>query len=188
MLDTLITSKTRIKMLLKFFINSQATAHLRELAEEFDESTNSIRHELNNLSKAGYLISHEDGRTIKYQANMQHPLFNEVRNLVHKYLGIDKIIDNILSRLGDLQLAFIVGDYAHGKDSGIIQLILVGDIDEMYLKRITGKARNLLNRNIKTTVLRRAEFEMTRHEFKKALLVWGEDDYNSLVNEAQSIG
>ena len=52
------------------------------------------------------LISREDGRTILYRANTQHPLYNEVRNLVHKYLGIDKIVENILSRLGDLQACF----------------------------------------------------------------------------------
>ena len=83
-------------MLLKFFTNSEATAYLRCLAEECDESTNSFRHERNNLSKAGYLVSQEDGRTIRYRANTNHPLHNEVRNLGHKSLGIDKIIDQIL--------------------------------------------------------------------------------------------
>jgi len=173
LLDTLITSKTRIKMLLKFFTNSTATAYLRGMAEEFGESTNAIRHELNNLSKAGYLVSHEDGRTILYRANTGHPLYNEVKNLVHKYLGIDKIIDHVLSRLGDLQLAFIVGDYAQGKDTGTIELILVGDIDETYLKRITEKARNLLHRTIKTEVMSRECYEQKKNTFNKALLVWG---------------
>lgn len=160
-------------MLLKFFTNSAATAYLRELAEEFDESTNSVRHELNNLSKAGYLISHEDGRTIKYKANTAHPLFNEVKNLVHKYLGIDKIIDNILSRLGDLEAAYIIGDYASGKDTGTIELVLVGNVDEAYLNRLADKARNLLHRNIKTTVISTEAFERDPLRFAKALLVWG---------------
>lgn len=173
MLDTLITSRTRLKMLLKFFTNSASSSYLRGLAEEFGESTNSIRHELNNLSKAGYLVSNEDGRTIQYRANTNHPLYNEVRNLVHKYLGIDKIIDHVLSRLGDLQMAFIVGDYANGKDSGTIELVLVGDIDKDYLNRIAQKAKDLLHRNIQAVVVNRVEFELRREEFKKALLVWG---------------
>jgi predicted transcriptional regulator len=160
-------------MLLKFFTNSAATAYLRELAEEFDESTNSIRHELNNLSRAGYLTSHEDGRTIKYRANTKHPLYNEVKNLVHKYLGIDKIIDNILSRIGDLQAAFIVGDYAQGKDTGTIELVLVGDINEKYLKRLEEKAKDLLHRNIKTEVISKDVFEQNKERYGKALLVWG---------------
>jgi len=172
-LDTLITSKTRIKMLLKFFINSTATAYLRELAEEFDESTNSIRHELNNLSRAGYLVYHEEGRTIKYRANTQHPLYNEVKNLVHKYLGIDKIVDHILSRLGDLQAAFIIGDYAVGKDTGTIELVLIGEINQIYLKRLIEKARNLLHRTIKVSVINVEEFREQKTGFHKALLIWG---------------
>jgi NTP pyrophosphatase (non-canonical NTP hydrolase) len=48
-LDALITSKTRVKMLLKFFTNGTSSAYLRGLAEEFGESTNAIRHELNNV-------------------------------------------------------------------------------------------------------------------------------------------
>jgi DNA-binding transcriptional ArsR family regulator len=173
MLDTLITSKTRIKMLLKFFTNSAATAYLRELAEEFDESTNSVRHELNNLSRAGYLTSQEDGRTIRYKANTKHPLYNEVKNLVHKYLGIDKIIDHVLSRIGDLQAAYIVGDYARGKDTGTVQLVLVGNVNEMYLNNLVVKAKNLLHRTIVTEVISVKEFEQRKTEFEKELLIWG---------------
>lgn len=55
MLDTLITSKTRIRILVKFFINAANNGYLRGLAEEMNESTNSIRKELNSLSEAGYL-------------------------------------------------------------------------------------------------------------------------------------
>ena len=159
-------------MLLKFFTNSAATAYLRGMAEEFGESTNAIRHELNNLSKAGYLISHEDGRTIQYQANTQHPLYNEVKNLVHKYLGFDKIIDNILSRLGTLEAAYIIGDYALGKDTGTIELVLVGEVNVDYLKRLEEKAKTLLHRKIKTRVLSRLEFEHQIEQFNSALLVW----------------
>ena len=173
MLETLITSKTRIKMLLKFFTNSHATAYLRGMAEEFGESTNSIRHELNNLSNAGYLISKEEGRTILYRANTQHPLYNEVRNLVHKYLGFDKIVDNILCRLGDLQMAFIVGDYAKGKDVGTIELVLVGSVNKNYLYKLVDKAKALLHRNIQIELITVEEFEQNRERFGTALLIWG---------------
>src|SRR5690606_40592206 len=99
MLEHLITSRTRLKMLLKFFLNSNSTSHLRGMAEEFGESTNAIRHELNNLSKAAYLIAKEDGRTIQYRANTEHPLYPDIKNIVHKYVGFDKIVDFILSKL-----------------------------------------------------------------------------------------
>lgn len=173
MLDSLITSKTRMKMLLKFFINSHASAYLRGMAEEFGESTNAIRHELNNLSKAGYLVSREEGRTIVYQANTNHPLFSEVRSLVHKHLGIDKIIENVLLRLGDLKAAFIVGDYAAGKDTGTIELVLVGNVDQKYLSKVVTKAKNVLHRDIRIELLlNETEFDAQRERYRKALLIW----------------
>ncbi|MBX2898788.1 MAG: ArsR family transcriptional regulator [Cyclobacteriaceae bacterium] len=174
MLDTLITSKTRIRMLLKFFTNSASSAYLRGLAEEFGESTNSIRHELNNLSKAGYLISTEDGRTIQYRANTQHPLYPEIKSLVHKYLGVDKIIDAIVSKLGDLRAAYIVGDYAKGHDSGTIELLLIGELDKQYLEKLVSRAQSLINRTIKVSHLAEAEFESEK--IPNALLVWGAKD------------
>jgi hypothetical protein len=174
-LETLITSKTRLKMLLKFFTNSTATAYLRGLAEEFGESTNSIRHELNNLSKAGYLLSAENGRTIEYRANTQHPLFKEVKSLVHKYLGIDKIIENIIHKLGDLKAAYIIGDYAKGKDTGTIELLLIGDIDIEYLSKLVEKAKTLIHRDIQTKHMTLKEFETAESQFSDCLLLWVSD-------------
>lgn len=180
MLDTLITSKTRLKMLLKFFLNSHTSAYLREMAKEFGESTNSIRHELNNLTEAGYLVAREEGRSILYSANTAHPLFTEVKNLVHKYLGIDKILDNVihkvLSRLGRLEMAFITGDYAEGRDSGIIDLVLVGELDYTYLQECVSKVEKMIHRKVRTLVLTPAEFEKTKATLnpEKALLLWKE--------------
>jgi hypothetical protein len=163
-------------MLLKFFLNSHSKAHLRGLADEFGESTNAIRHELNNLSQAGYLISHGKGNTIEYTANTSHPLYPELRNLIHKYTGIDKIIENIVtkavSRLGALEMAFITGDYANGKDSGIIDLVLVGDVNQQNLLNYVQKAETLINRRIRTLVLSAEEFEKNKKSLESDVALW----------------
>lgn len=165
-------------MLLKFFSNSHSSAYLREMAKEFGESTNSIRHELNNLSQAGYLIAREEGRSIYYSANTKHPLYPEIKTLIHKYLGIDKILDNIihkvLTRLGTLKEAFITGDYAEGRDSGIIDLVMVGDIDQSYLQECVVKAEKLIQRKVRTLVLTEHEFALNRKQLNpdKAILLW----------------
>ena len=67
MIETLISSKTRIKLLLKFFLNSNNTAYLRNLENEFQESTNSIRIELNRFEDAGLLIATTEGEQKKFQ-------------------------------------------------------------------------------------------------------------------------
>lgn len=61
MLDALITSKTRKKLLLKFFLNSSSYAYLRNLEQELNESPNALRIELGKFEKANMLISTMDG-------------------------------------------------------------------------------------------------------------------------------
>jgi predicted small metal-binding protein len=168
-------------MLLKFFLNSHSKAHLRGLAEEFGESTNSIRHELNNLSSAGYLISKGKGNIIEYSANVEHPLYPEIKNLIRKSLGIDKIIENvvnkIISRIGDLEMAFITGDYAHGKDSGIIDLVLVGKVNAQSMHGYVEKAEKLIHRRIRPLLLTVEEFEKNKKSLdpERALWLWQKD-------------
>ena len=127
LLEGIITSKTRIKLLLKFFINPDTMSYLRQLATEFGESTNGIRLELNRLNKSKILKSEKNGRNIIYKANVNHPLFEDIRNIVLKSIGIDKVLSNIIRKLGTIQLAFIRGDYAIGQDTGLIDLVVVGN-------------------------------------------------------------
>jgi DNA-binding transcriptional ArsR family regulator len=174
MLDSLITSKTRVKLLLKFFLNPDTRAYLRGLADELGESTNAVRVELNRLTKAGLLESDADGRTKLYKANTKHTLFPELNSLVKKYLGIDQLIDNLLGQLGTVELAFITGDYAKGTDSGIIDLTIVGNVDRPYLQILIDRAEDVIKRKVRVLVLNQVEFQRLKEKLKvdKALLVW----------------
>src|SRR5690606_18587922 len=103
MLESLITSKTRLRLLVKFFVNQANKAHMRGLADELNESTNAIRKELNNLSEAGYLEKKNEGNKINYYANTEHPLFSSLQDIVRKYLGLDQIVEKILLRMGQVE-------------------------------------------------------------------------------------
>lgn len=150
MLDSLITSKTRLKLLIKFFVNSANKGYLRGIAEEFNESTNAIRKELNQLSDAGYLIKSQENNKIFYRANIEHPLFQSLQNLIRTFLGIDQAIDYVLDRAGDVHQVALLGDYANGIDSGTIEVLITGeDIDSAYLLQLSGKTEKLLGKNIK---------------------------------------
>ncbi len=175
MLESLITSKTRIKLLLKFFINPSTKAYLRELAKEFDVSTNSIRLELNRLEESNLLISQMQGRTVQYQANTKNTLFKDIRNIALKYVGIDSLIENIISKLGDLRSAYIIGDYAHGMDTRIIDIVLIGRIDKDILNQLVEKTETLIHRKIKWLILKENEFIRLKDtlDISHALKVWG---------------
>jgi len=149
MLDSIITSKTRLKLLIKFFVSSANKGYLRGIAEEFNESTNAIRKELNQLSEAGYLSKSQEHNKIYYKANIKHPLFSSLQNLVRTFLGIDQAIDQVLDRAGDIEEVALLGDYAKGMDSGTIEILVTGNkIDSAYLLQLSGKTEKLLNKKI----------------------------------------
>ena len=181
MLNSLITSETRIKLLLRFFLNPKASGYLRQLAKDFGESTNGIRLELNKLSQAQMLVSEIDGRNKVYRANTSHPLFNDIRNIVLKSTGIDKVISNIIQKLGDLERAFIRGDYAQGRDSGLIDLVLVGEaINLNEAERVRLKTEKLIDRKIALMYLTPAEYEKLKHVFmQEAVLLLYDKNENT---------
>tara|TARA_B100000989_G_scaffold190648_1_gene143603 strand:- start:255 stop:761 length:507 start_codon:yes stop_codon:yes gene_type:complete len=149
MLDSLITSKTRLRLLIKFFLNIANKGYLNSLASEFGESTNSVRKELNNLSSAGYLEKHSENNKVVYKANAQHPLFKIIQKIVKKHLGIEEILEIVLKRIGDVKKIMILGDYAEGIDSGHIEILIVGDkLNEDYLKDITPKIEKKIDRKV----------------------------------------
>ena len=149
MLESLITSKTRVKLLVKFFVTSANSGHLRGLATEFNESTNAIRKELNHLSEAGYLDKREVSNKIAYKANTLHPMYKLLQQVVHKYLGLDTIVETILERIGNVQLIELVGDYAKGVDSGTIEINIVGNqLNTEYTQSIIPKIKGIIDRKV----------------------------------------
>lgn len=159
-------------------MNPGTRSYLREIATEYGESSNAIRVELNRMTQAKLLNSEPTGRTIQYQANTRHPLFGDIINIIKKYVGLDQIVELFLLELGDVHLAFITGDYAKGIDSGLIDLIMVGEIESGVLPRLTSKTEALIKRKIRTLVLSESEFKPLRKRLLKdhVLLLWSKED------------
>ncbi|PIV57658.1 MAG: transcriptional regulator [Bacteroidetes bacterium CG02_land_8_20_14_3_00_31_25] len=175
MLDTLITSKTRIKLLLKFFLNSNSSAYLRSLECEFGESTNGIRVELNRFEKAGLLQTFVKGNKKMFRANIMHPMFNDIQNLLKKYIGIDQIIDKVINRLGKIRQVYITGAFASGKNSKIIDLLIIADdIDRNYLSSLVEKTEKLIKRHIRYAIMNDKELNAFIKQNNELLLIWAQ--------------
>jgi hypothetical protein len=173
LINTLITSKTRIKLLLKFFLNPDNSAHLRGLETEFGESSNAIRLELNRLEEADMLRSEVLGNRKLFKVNDQHPLYHEINSIVRKYFGLDVIVDWIANRLGNLKAVYLTGDIARGVDSELIDLVLIGEIDRVYLLELIQKAEQLIHRKVRYLVLSEKEFQSYEPKNNNMLLMWG---------------
>ncbi len=161
-LDTLITSKARIKILMRLFLNPAQKVYLRELADECQLAPSQVGTELNQLKKADIVTSLKKGRSIFYSANRNHPLFPELSSMVAKAVGVDHIVDSILAGLGSLEKALLLDDYAQGRDTGIIDLVLVGDIDRRALETLVAKAEKHIDRKIRTLCLTGKEYKALR--------------------------
>ncbi len=126
--------------------------HLRGLAEEFGDSTNSVRLELQKLEEAGLIRSEPKGQKVQYRVNHTNPFYADLVALVSKYLGFDELIENLLDRIGDLQEAYVVGDYAAGVDSATIELVLVGQPRTDVVDDLIPKVEQRIGRKITYTL------------------------------------
>ena len=156
MLNQLITSETRLRLLIKFFISQANRGYLNGLANEFNESTNSIRKELNHLSEAGYLEKHKDNNKVGYKANINHPMFEILQKVVFKHLGLEDIVEHVLAQMGAVQQIHLIGDYARGLDTGLIEVLLIGDqLNTDYINNLEEKIEKLIERKVQFIISNR---------------------------------
>jgi len=173
MIDSLITNKTRIKLLLRFFLKPGSSSYLRGLEGEFGESTNAIRLELNRFEEAGLLTSSSDKNKKMFQANLDHPLYDEIHSIVKKSVGLDQLVEKVVHKLGNVTRAYITGQIASGLDHDEIDFILVGDnIDKEFLDSLIRKVQKIIKRKVKCFILRCDEEKNYLTGFPEALLVW----------------
>ena len=172
MLETLITSKTRIKLLLKFFLNINNQGYLRSLEQEFNESTNGIRQELNRFEQAGLLLAEADGNKKLYRANTLHPLFKDLNSIIRKFVGVEALLEKVVDRLGNVQKVYLEGRIAQGLDSDIIDLMIIGnDIDRNYLSSLVEKAEPLIGKKIRYLVFEEIDAEVYVIKHSKDLVL-----------------
>lgn len=149
MLTELFTSKTRIKLLLKLFLNPNVSCYLRELSSEFGVSPNAIKGELDRLSEAGYLEREQNGRSVYFRANINHPFFPEISSIVRKTLGIDRLVDEVVQSVGSVEEVYLLDDYAMGRDSGLIDVLVVGAVDKGRLDELRRIVEKKISRKLR---------------------------------------
>ena len=170
LLGPLITSKTRLKLLLRFFVNQDLSGYLQGLSKELEENSNSVRVELNRLEQAGMLQSEMDGRRKLYRVNKTHPLTSDLTTMLRKVTGIDAIIERVVERVKEnLDQVWICGKLAQGLESDVIEVVLVGsNVDSEYITELIGKVAKMTEKQIDYDVMP----IMPQEKRSECLLVW----------------
>ncbi len=172
MLESLITSKTRIKLLLKFFLNINNQGYLRSLETEFNESTNGIRQELNRFEQAGLLLSEQEGNKKLYRANTKHPLFKDLNSIIRKFIGVEDLIEKVIDRIGNVHEVYIEGQIARGLESDVIDMIVIGDdIDVNYVTALVRKAEPILQKKVRYLIFNQKDGDIYVEKHQKDMVL-----------------
>jgi len=139
MLEQILSSVARTKILKFFCVHSQEKFFVRELARRLKLQLNSTRRELDNLEKFGFLKSENTDSKKYYYTNLEFPLFNEIKNLVFKALALEEIqTAGKMSKMPGLKLLIFTGVLT--ESPAHTDVLIVGKVDknrfDKYLRRI----------------------------------------------------
>lgn len=164
MLRSLITSRTRSKILSLFLSHPDEHLHLREIVRKTSENYNSVRRELNKLESIGVLKSERRANLRYYQINKKLPIYRELKGIYLKTEGLGDVIKENIKDVGKIEKVFVFGSFAKGDESltSDIDLFIVGKIDEDRLIKSVRQIEEDLSREINYVLL-------TPDEFKKRI-------------------
>ncbi len=188
MLEHLITSRTRSKILELFLSEPDLEIHLRGIARRIDENINSTRRELNHLEDIMILTSRRDGNQRYFKINKANLIYPDLKNIYLKTAGVGNAIRNSLVEIGEVQFSFIYGSYARHteKAESDLDIFIVGDVDENRLIPVINNLEKKLKREINyilytleeyhKRVERRDKFVMNVLEGEKIMLYGDENE------------
>jgi len=196
MLETLLGSKLRAKVLGWLFSHPDERYFVRQLTGLVEEDSTNVSRELTRLEKTGILVSTTEGRQKYYQANQGSPLFDELHGLVVKTAGVADALRSALALAqGQIRVAFIFGSIAIGNErrKSDIDVMIVGRIPFEEVVSLLSPAENKLRREINPVVYPVAEFKKkvkedhhfvnTVLEDEKIFLIGDEDELRRLAGK-----
>ncbi len=107
-----------------------------------------------------------------FQVNKAHPLYDGVHQIIRRYVGLDVLLENIIKQLGDLKYVYLTGEIAKGKDSKVIDLILVGDVNRDFLLETIEKIERLIDRRIRFLIYSEGEYDLAIPNKENTFLLW----------------
>lgn len=166
MLELLIPSKVRRKLLTLFLLNPEDAFYIREVEKKVGEDFRAVRRELSRLEKAGLLHSWQEANLKYYAINKGFSLYPELKSIIIKTEGLGDAIRQGLAPLGNIKYAFIFGSLASGEEraGSDIDLMIVGDVDPAKLSTLLSSIEDKLRREINPSVYSAQEFDQRRAE------------------------
>lgn len=154
MLDKLFSSKSRVETLKLFLFNPEDSFYQRQISTLTNQPIRGIQREVEKLVRIGLLIESSQGNRIYYKVNKNCPIFEDLKRIFFKTVGIGDVLKGCLKESDFIKIAFIYGSYARGEENFLsdIDLLVIGSITSKELSSLLSKPKSELGREINYTV------------------------------------
>lgn len=193
-LASLLFGAYRLDVLALLLLHPETSLHVREIARATGKAPGTLLRELNRLADAGVLIRKPVGNQVHFQADTGCAIYEDLRNLLKKTVGIVDVLREALAPLADkIHVAFVYGSVARGDEraGSDLDLMVIGEPKFADVVEALGHAQETLRREINPNLYPAREFRRkvaAGEPFlervladKKMFVIGGDDDLAKLV-------
>ena len=164
MLEKLITSSARVKVIKLLLLNEDQRYYQREIAELAGLPVRAVQREGAKLAEIGLLRRIEDGNRIYFQANPACPIFPELKRILLKTVALEFLLSESLSQDRDIEVAFIYGSYAANQET------ITSDVDLFVIGSVLSRELSAAVRPVQADIQREINYHLvTPQEFRERL-------------------
>jgi len=165
-------TKTEAALLNLFLTNPERSFYMQEIGRILGKKPGAFQRTINNMVSEGMLISEYKANARFFQVNKKFPIYKELKNIVFKTVGVQGSIREVLERVGNVELSFIYGSYAKGKETYLsdIDLIVIGNVNENKLIKELDTLEDKFQREINYKLYTFKEFKKVIEEKEPFIL------------------
>ncbi|MCR4263474.1 MAG: hypothetical protein NUV98_02015 [Candidatus Roizmanbacteria bacterium] len=164
MLEDLIISRVRMKILALFFLNPEKKYHLREIQRQTNEAMNAIRREMQHLQDGGFASAEVRGNRKYYLMRHDNPFYFDLIELINKSQGLGKSLLAKKAKLGKVRFIMLSGKYVRGikHSPNDVDLLLVGHVVLPEVLQVLKQEEQRRGAEINYTVMTEDEFKFRK--------------------------
>ncbi len=160
MLEHLIISRVRVKILRLLLTHPGTIFHVREIVRQVNEEINAVRRELLHMEKSGMVSKEPRANRLYYSFRRDYPLYFELMELIAKTTNLGGDILKNRPKLGRLKFVMLSGSFVRGikKDKSAVDVLLVGTVVLPELSQLIRAEEERRGGEINYTVMTEEEF------------------------------
>jgi len=133
-----------------FFKDPEKEYYFREIAKNLNREPSHYQKYLDSLVKDAVLLDERRGNMRFFKLNKEHPLYEEIKSIISKTIGLENEIKGLVDKLSGIEYAFIFGSIAKSAENvnSDVDLMLIGDVDQNALTSLVSSLEGRIGREI----------------------------------------